>query len=125
MGTFPDIEAALLTYLGDLGYAVTSTPADLKTRLPVLRIQRIGGPNDKTNDYPRVSVQAFTARSYQNPRAAQLLAEAVRDKMRALPAVVDGVRLDIAETESGPVSLPWPDVDVTVVQAIYRLTTRA
>lgn len=123
---FPDVEVALIEYLSDLGYCVTSTPADLKSRLPVLRIQRIGGGNTKTDDQPRVSVQAFVAADYLNPRAALDLADAVRNRLtHDLPAITAAGRLDTSETDSGPVKVPWPDVEVNVVQAVYRLTTRA
>jgi len=124
---FPDIETALMDYLEDLGYTVTSTPADLVSRLPVIRIQRVGGSDDGENDYPRVSVQTFAAGSSEKPTAARDLAETIRDRLNhELPAMSKpgGFLLDSSSTESGPSSYPWPDPSVRVAQAIYRLTTR-
>lgn len=124
---FPDIESALMDFFSDLGYTVTSTPADLKERLPVLRIARVGGSDDKSNDFPRVSIQTFAAANHLAPRAAQDLAETVRDRLNNnLPAMSKpgGVLLDSSSTESGPSSFPWPDPAIRVTQSIYRLTIR-
>lgn len=125
---FADIETELMAYLDDLGYTVTSTPVDLKDRLPVLRIQRVGGTDDKSSDFPRVSIQVFAAADPDQPRAAQDLAEVIRDRLNNdLPAMSQpaGALLDSSSTESGPSSYPWPDPAVRVAQAIYRLTVRS
>lgn len=135
---FADVEPALMVYLEDLGWTVTSTPADLKTRLAtsgVLRVKRIGGGSTRNTDDPRVSVQAFTLRDPAKPRSSHTLAGAVEARIAAIsdnagvitiPAALGGglVRLDSGEKESGPVEFPWPDPDVLVVECIYRISTR-
>lgn len=141
---FPDVEAALLVALDDQGFAVTSTPPDLKDilagtgeytdPLDVLRIQRIGGghgPN-KATDEPRVSVDCFALRTVDRPRAATDRARSVEafllsfaDVVAIPPELGGGVcRIDGCWTESGPVTYPWPDPDIQVVRLISRISTR-
>ncbi len=129
--SFPDAEDTLIDFLSDLGEGFTSTPADMETILQagayVLRIARAGGADDKGNDYPRMSVQTFALADYQNPRAAQAVAEQIRDRLNNdLPAMSKpgGVLLDSSVTESGPSSFPWPDPSIRCTQAVYRLTIR-
>lgn len=128
MSTYPDIEVALIALLGDLGYAVTSTPADLQDRLPVLRIQRIGGGDDRDSvlDFPDVNIQAFTARSAGSARAGWALMGTIRARMDALlgQSVAGGGLLCSAQLTSGPIETPWPDAAICVVAATYRVTTR-
>lgn len=127
-----DIEFALVGddttagHLSSLAYTVTSTPLDLLERLPVIRVQRIGGGEDRTNDNPRVSIQCFARATYVNPRAAFDLASAVHDQLHRdrLPVVVAGVRIDTAEKQSGPITIPWPTVEVSVVEMVYAFTIR-
>jgi hypothetical protein len=129
--TYVDVEAALRAHLADLAYCVTSTPENLQDLLAtqgVLRIQRIGGGGDKATrqDFPDVSIQAFMLRSSTVPRAAQILANTVRERMEAISgtATSAGV-LDAADLTSGPVEVPWPAYAVAVVQSIFSVATRA
>lgn len=123
-----DVEAALLTFLDDLGYTVTTTPMDLEQRLPVIRVRRIGGGGDRDNDRPIVSVQTFAKPTSASPRAHLDLAEQVEDRFIDLalngPQMVDGVCLDEAAKDSGPVELPYPTAGIRTTETIYRLTTR-
>lgn len=125
---YSDVEAALLDYFSTLAHCVTSTPPDLAERLAddgkVLRIQRIGGGSDNNNDFPRVSVQTYTATDPDNPRSTLALAEDVRDMLLDLPKWVNGAMLDDSTCESGPVEWPWPDPAISVTQSIYRITVR-
>lgn len=116
-------------FLTPFGYCVTSTPPDLKTRLAagfVLRVARVGGgeTGNRTTDNPRVNVQVFSLRTGDVPRAAHDQAAAVRAAFMNLPAITPWGRLDSAETDAGPVSFPWPDPEIEVVQQIFRLSTR-
>ena len=123
-----DVESALMTFLDDLGYTVTSTPADLEQHLPVIRIRRVGGSGDEVNDFPRVSIQAMTAASSTAPRAHFDLAESIADRIFGLavygPQVVDGVCLESPAKDSGPVELTYPNPSVRVAETIWRLTIR-
>jgi hypothetical protein len=132
---FPDVEVVLMEYLSDLGYTVTSTPSDLADRLPVLRIQRVGGGSDEDTDRPRVTIQAFVAASSVAPRAAQQLSGQVRDRLvnnnggwvsgpLLTEQGVSGVLLDEVSHDSGPIEYPWPDPAIRVAQSIFTLTIR-
>ncbi len=131
--SFPDAEDILIDFLSDLGEGFTTTPADMETILQagayVLRIARTGGADDKGNDYPRMSVQTFALADYQNPRAAQAVAEQIRDRLNNdLPAMSSpgGALIDASSTEAGPTPLQRPDLDPAIrcARAIYRLTIR-
>ncbi len=131
--SFPDPEVALIDLLDDLGEGFTATPADIKTILEtgryVLRIARTGGPDDKSNDYPRMSVETYALADYQNPRAALAVAEQIRDRLNNdLPAMSSpgGALIDSSSTEAGPTPLTRPDLDPAIrcARAIYRLTIR-
>jgi len=135
-----DVEPAVMVYLADLADVLdTWTPADLKELLQtgktVLRVKRIGGGAGETTDDPRVSVQAFTARTGTTPRSSQKLLGQVTSKVLNIrtdagpvevPAELGGgiVRFDSGHLESGPVELPWPDPDVLLAECIYRISTR-
>jgi hypothetical protein len=128
-----DVEVALLAFFDDLAYTVTVTPGDLGQRITdsggVLRIRRIGGGADRDNDTPTISVQAFAAESYDNPRAAHDLDAQVWDRFLDIlngdnPGWVGGVVIEDPSKTSGPVELPYPDPAITVVESIYRLTVR-
>lgn len=119
-----DMEVALMDYLQNLAYTVTSTPSDLKDRLPVIRVARIGGGADRAHDQPRISLQCFALENTSAPRAAQDLAAAVWEQMYKLPVVSAGVRLDSASKESGPVTIPWPTAGIGVKELIYTVTVR-
>lgn len=126
---FGDVELMLMEHLANLGYVVTSTPGDLKTRLAtgyVIRVARVGGGESAngTTDNPRVNIQVFALRDSTKPRDAHDGAAAVRARILNLPAITTAGRIDSGETESGPTTFPWPDPEITVVQQIYRLATR-
>ena len=123
---FPDAERVVMEYVDDLGYCVTSTPPDLQERLPVIRVNRAGGNDDDVTDFPRMSIQTFCRADYESPRAALGLMNRIRERVddSSLPAWVPGERVTIEDsrTESGPVRAPWPDPQVQVVTAAFRLS---
>lgn len=126
--SYPDVERGLISYLGDLGTCYTSTPVDLQAHLPALRIQRVGGANDKfeVQDYPNVSIIGFAVKDPNNPRAAFDLIEAVRTRMDEMCGeYIAGVGLlEQSVNVSGPVDLFWPDQSVSATQATFRVTTK-
>lgn len=117
-----------MALLDDLGYTVTTTPVDLEKRLPVIRIRRVGGPGDRDNDYPRVSIQAHTRAGSATPRAHFDLAAAIEERLLQIadygPKVVGGVCIEDPRKDSGPVELTYPNPTVRVAETVWRLTTR-
>lgn len=132
-----DIEAGLLDFFSDLATCVTVTPGNLKDLLShagalngkVLRIRRIGGPGDRDNDYPTISVQSYAIENQAHPRAALDLDQSVWQR---LIGVLDGATsgwtgayaVEDPSKTSGPIYLPYPDPDIAIVESIYRFTVR-
>lgn len=119
---WPDIHAVVADLLADLTThpVVTSLPADLQEQIPLYRVRRVGGPDDRITDQPRVDVEAYAGTWAQ----ALTLAEEARQRLLAGRArTVAGV-LDRAETEVGPFAVPYPDPGVRCCAATYRLSLR-
>lgn len=90
------------------------------SRLPFIRITRTGGGDDRITDNARVSIDAFAgtrADSYT-------LAEAVRQKMLVWPIVLSNCVIDRIITTTGPMEVPWGDVNVRRRVATYTVSTR-
>ena len=129
--SYPDSELALLDFLGDLGYAVTSTPLDLKDQLPVLLVQRIGGEDswEEDVDYPIVLVSMFALRTSGHPRAGWELAESVRDRLATMNgggqyvASQNAMFIGAVNT-TGPVEVPYLDPEIGVYQMSYRFAVK-
>lgn len=127
---FGDVEVALVEFgeASGWGYVVTSTPGDLQQRVTagefVVRVGRTGGGDAEaaTGDEPRVSVQVFGPRVGRlvHDRASQVRA----DLLNLSGYVTTAGLLDTARTESGPMTMQWPDPEVAVVAMNFRLRTR-
>lgn len=90
------------------------------SRLPFIRITRVGGGDDRITDNARVSVDAFAgtrADSYT-------LAEAIRQKMLLWPIVLSNCVIDRIITTTGPMEVSWGDVNVRRRVATYTVSTR-
>lgn len=129
--SFPDIELALLDWLDDLGYTVTSTPLDLQDQLPVIRVQRIAGEDDsdQDEDHPIISVQVYAQKTAAAPRAGHDLSETIRDRVATINngGVYVGSQdtlMQHARTVAGPVELPYLDPAISVFQCTYHITTK-
>lgn len=127
---FPDVEVALKTYLKPAGRTVTQLMSyDKEGDLPAIRIQRIGGgqgSDPDVDDLPRVLIHCFAyARPGDTPRWSQRVAADVERRMRAIHGVwIDGVTLDSATKDSGPVTRFWDDPTIRVTELIYSVTVR-
>ncbi len=81
--TYADVDEMLVQYLTGAVPSVrfcTSTPAALETKLPVVRVQRIGGgDSSRTVDAPAVDVDCFAA----DEHSANVLAGQVRAALMA------------------------------------------
>jgi hypothetical protein len=132
-----DVEPGLLEFFEDLAYTVTVTPGDLKARLAdrdvdqgrVLRIRRIGGGADRDDDQPIISFQSMASETQAHPRAAHDLDNEVWERFLEVAngeraGWVAGFTIEDPTKTSGPVELPYPDPTTTVVESIYRFTTR-
>ncbi|KAB2344878.1 tail completion protein gp17 [Actinomadura rudentiformis] len=122
---WPDIEELLLHVLADLttGTVVTVTPPDLQQHLPVIRVRRLGGSDNRVSDTARVDVDVYAATRAE----AHALGEAVRQRLLVAPHVVAGPSggvIDRVVTEVAPHSVTHPDPGTRRVTATYRTTAR-
>lgn len=122
----PDVEVALMEYLAPAGKTVTylksmDAPA-------IIRIQRIGGgdgDDPDTTDLPRILIHCYATPTAANPRASLRVAADVDRRMKAIHGVwIDGLTLDSASKDSGPVTRPWDDPTIRVTELIYSVTVR-
>lgn len=119
----PDIEAVLNPWAEELTgvFAGAETPADLETRLPVIRIQRGGGGDDRFNGSPRVYVDVFAATADE----ARTLANSLRDALLFLRGPVRGAVIRGVRCDSGPSRQPWASEAVHRRGATYTVSLRA
>jgi hypothetical protein len=108
----PDIEAVLNPWAeSTMGVkAGAETPADLETKLPRIRIERIGGSDERFAEHPRVAVDVFAATADE----ARTLANSLRDALLFLRGSVNGAVIRSVRCDSGPSRLPWAN------EAVHR-----
>nr|WSW58501.1 hypothetical protein OG513_07835 [Streptomyces sp. NBC_00998] len=100
--------------------AGAETPPDLEDRLPFLRVERIGGPDERFSAHPRIAVDVFAGTADE----ARSLAGLARDALIFLhgpigEAVVRNVRCD-----AGPSRQPWANPAVHRRGATYSVSLR-
>jgi len=101
---------------------VTNTPADLERVLPVVQVERVGGPTQRHVDGPLVYIY-----TYGTSRLLTLeLAHGVQALMlHHLPGVTaSGGRVQNVECPVGPQWLPYDNPAVQRTQATYALAVR-
>ncbi|WP_425837328.1 hypothetical protein [Streptomyces fractus] len=118
-----DVEAVLNPWAeAVLGVrAGAETPADLEKRLPMVRVERIGGPDERFSLHPRVAVDVFAATADE----ARRLANDLRDKLLALRGPVNGAVIRDVRCDSGPSRQPWANEAVHRRGASYTVSLRA
>lgn len=118
----PDVEAVLNPWAeATFGvFSAASTPADLEKRLPVIRIERIGGGDERFTERPRVAVDVFAATADE----ARSLAGRVRDALLFLHGPVNGAVIRGVHCDSGPSRQPWANEIVQRRGATYTVSLR-
>ncbi|GAB1326973.1 hypothetical protein [Streptomyces sennicomposti] len=119
----PDIEAVLNPWAEEVTgvFAGAETPADLEKRLPAIRIERIGGADDRFSTSPRVAVDVFAATADQ----ARTLANDIRDALLFLRGPVHGAVIRDVRCDSGPSRQPWANEAVHRRGATFTVSFRA
>lgn len=109
-----------MALLAPVAPTVTATPADLQP--PIIRVQRVGGSDDRITDRPRMEIACYGIHRAQ----AWQLAEHCRTVILASPrTTVDGVLIDTARTDNPPTQVPYAtSKDTRRVLAYYRLSWR-
>lgn len=119
----PDVETVLAPWLeATLGvFSCASTPGDLETRLPVIRVTAGGGIGGRFSQHPRISVDVFAV----DDDAARTISGQVHEALVFLtgaagPAVIREVRCDALPTRR-----PWDNPAVRRRGAEYTVSLRA
>ncbi|QXV57350.1 hypothetical protein CVV72_10220 [Amycolatopsis sp. TNS106] len=103
---FPDAETVLLALLEPLAPTVTATPADLVP--PLIRVQRVGGSDDRITDYPRMEVACYGRDRAEAWQLAEQCRQLVLGSVRTRVATV---LIDTARTDNPPVQAPYSTTD--------------
>ncbi|MGH3099320.1 MAG: hypothetical protein ACRDMV_25345, partial [Streptosporangiales bacterium] len=98
LAPFPDVERIVADILDDLGTVGTETSTGLQDVLPFIRVNRVGGGDDRITDQPRVTVDVFTAGTTE----AKDIAKEAQQRLTSEPHATDHGILDRATTETGP-----------------------
>lgn len=119
----PDIEAVLApwaeaTFPGVFGCA--ETPADLETRLPVVRVQRIGGVDDRFSLQPRVTIDVFAATADE----VRTLSDEISSALVFLTGPLNGAVIRGIRCDSGPMRTPWQNTEIYRRSATYTVSLR-
>lgn len=123
---FADAEALFISALSGVdgvSRTVTRLPAAerLTAALPLVRVHRVGGADDRLTDTARVDLETFAA-DYDT---ASALARTVHTAALALGnTVVDGVLVDTVETVSAPMWVDYENPNVQRFVATYEAAVR-
>lgn len=128
---FPDVELVLMDLFADIAATaaatiVTNLPAALQEVLPIIRVRRLGGTDDRWTDKPRVDVQVYSAVTPApgGRTAAVQLAATLQARLLSWPRTTPHGVIDYASTEVGPQEIPYEDQDIRLITATYRLSLR-
>jgi hypothetical protein len=122
---FPDVERVVADAFADVATSaaaevVTVLPADLQSALPIIRVRRLGGGDDRWTDRPRVDVEVYgPSREVAKPLALSLQA-----RLLSFPIATGHGVIDRVSTEVGPQEIPYTDQDIRLFPATYRLSLR-
>jgi hypothetical protein len=118
-----DVEAVIAPWLeATLGItAGAETPPDLEERLPFIRVERIGGPDDRFAAHPRIAVDVFAASSDE----ARTHSDQVREALVFVNGPVGGAVVRGVRCDAGPSRQPWANPAIYRRGATYTVSLRA
>ncbi|MFB7919225.1 hypothetical protein [Streptomyces sp. NPDC056061] len=118
-----DVEAVLAPWLEarfDV-FAAAETPADLEDTLPMVRVERVGGGDDRFAQHPRIAVDVFAATADE----ARALSEQIRKALVFLSGPVGTAVVRSVRCDSGPTRQPWANEAVHRRGATYTVSLRS
>ncbi|WP_097964599.1 hypothetical protein [Streptomyces sp. or20] len=118
-----DIESVLAPWLEQTTgvFSAAETPADLENALPMIRVERGGGPDGRFSFHPRVYVDVFAATADE----ARTLSTSVRDALVFLRGPVNGAVIREVRCDAGPSRQPWANEAIHRRGATYTVSLRA
>jgi hypothetical protein len=122
LAAWPDVHDVLFALFQDLADTVAGPrrPPNYQDQMPLVRVRRLGGADDRITDVARVDVEVY-ASTYPTARD---LATALQQRLLAAPHITPAGRIDTVETEVGPREIPHDDQAVRLVAATYRISFR-
>lgn len=117
---YPDLEAAVIELLTDLGTCDVVTPSNLQSVLPFIRVVRSGGSDDRITDTAKVDIDVFAA----DRTVAIALARTVQQRMLSFPHSLTNCVIDRVDTSLSPSVVPWANNLLDLATATYSVSAR-
>lgn len=121
---FADAEEVATALLTPAGNVIKGTPPNLTP--PVIVVKRIGGHCDYVTDYPEIQVRCLGA-TRPASMALQILCQRIIENSFATEVTLpDGtvVLIDGTQTLTSGHPMPYENVDIREVAAIYQIKMR-
>lgn len=121
-----DIEEAVMDYLEDLGETGTRLPVDLASHLPFVRARRVGGFDEYRQVTARVVLEVYGSTREQTWQIAEDAAVRLlgNSNFVARPPQGEPVCVDKVTSESANAESAYPDPNIRVVSATYRVVAQ-
>jgi hypothetical protein len=122
---YADAEAVVVAYLtasvpGLAGVSV-ELPNDVNSNVPFVQVTRVGGSDDYVTDSAIIDLDVFGLTRVQASDASRLVHNAM---MRLRHTAVNGVLIDLVETQTGPMWVNWGDENLERYVMSYRIDSR-
>lgn len=122
---YADAEAVVVAYLTaavpSLAGVSVELPNDLLQHLPYVRVTRVGGGDDYITDSALVDIDVFGSTRVQASDAARSVHNSM---MHLRHTSVNGVLIDLVETQTGPSWVNWQDENIQRYVMSYRIDSR-
>lgn len=117
-----DIEAVLNPWAEALTgvFCAAETPDRMEDHLPVVRVQRLGGHDDRFSGHPRVAIDVFAGTADE----ARALAEQLTDALIFLRGPVSGAVIRDTRCDAGFSRQPWANESIHRRGATFTVSLR-
>ncbi|MGW1828823.1 hypothetical protein ACWCO0_09725 [Streptomyces tubercidicus] len=118
-----DIEAVLNPWAEALtgAFSASETPDRMEDHLPVVRVQRLGGYDERFSGHPRVAIDVFASTADE----ARALAEQLTEAILFLRGPVSGAVIRGTRCDSGFSRQPWANEAIHRRGATFTISLRA
>ncbi|WP_030962688.1 hypothetical protein [Streptomyces sp. NRRL S-378] len=117
-----DVESVIAPWI-EGAFDVTAgaeTPPDLEERLPFVRVERVGGADERFSGHPRIAVDVFAATADE----ARSVAKSISDALLFLRGPVGDAVVRDVRCDAGPSRQPWANPAVYRRGATYTVSLR-